>query len=91
MSESKVLSSVLGILVVLVLLATEFWILLPSSPFKRGTCVRELGHKAIERITGVADSGAIETAYHNFWGWQNQVYNKQQQELLIKVSCPEEE
>lgn len=64
-----------------------------ASSYKVNDCVRELGYNANETITAVATGGAIETQHTNKYYDSNppktrvEVYNKQQQEKLVKVKC----
>lgn len=76
-----------GMLTVLIIVLSG-----PSNTFKVGSCVRELGHKAIETVVASATGGAIETTYDYTYSdgsktVRSAVYDKLAQERLVKVNC----
>jgi hypothetical protein len=61
-----------------------------SNRFREGECVRELGHFATEKIITSIPNGGIETEYiSNYGNVTREIYNKQKQETLIKIDCPQ--
>ena len=64
---------------------------LNSRHLKVGECVRSLGSSTVNKITAVSDFGAIETntkfQIQDSVKTLTWVYNLQEQEELIRVSC----